>query len=306
MKYSKVAIMMSTYNGELYIKEQLTSIVNQEEVKIKLFIRDDGSFDNTINIVNEYVDKLEIEIIKGSHLGAGKSFMMLMMHVLNLKEEFDYYGFADQDDIWFKDKLKRAILSLNNYEPLLYCSNINDYKDNKVVGKFRDSSFKPYTLKQSIIKCGATGNTFVFNNKMAKLFKETKMPCDELLMYRFHDTWIYSLACVYGKIIYDIEPSVNYRIHNNNVSMKKVGYFEKFILSFSKTKHRKGMRSLQAKELLRNCIMIKDKDKKIIQELGEYRNSIKSRIELIKDKEIREISNENMIVFALKVFMGFF
>ena len=203
MKYPRIAIMMSTYNGELYIEEQLSSIAEQIDVEVKLFIRDDGSTDNTLEIIDRFSDKLDIEIIKASNVGAGKSFMLLMKHVLNNNEKFDYYGFADQDDIWFKDKLIRAIRMLNDDEPLLYCSNINAFKDNNILWPHRNKDFKPITLKGSVIKCGATGNTFVFNNKMAKMFKETKLPSDELLLYRFHDSWIYSLACVYGRIIYD-------------------------------------------------------------------------------------------------------
>lgn len=306
MKNAKIAVLMSTYNGELFIREQLNSIYNQKDVDIKLFVRDDGSVDKTLDIVNEFKNKIDIKIVKGKNIGAGRSFMNLLKEVLNYDERFDYYALADQDDVWIDDKLKIATSMIDCKEPTLYCSNVNYFKDNKIVLNKLNSNYQCPNLKQYIIKCEIPGCTYVFNYEMAKIIGNIEMPSNEYLMYRYHDTWIYSLACLYGKIIYDKQPHINYRIHDTNASMKKVTYFDKFILSFSKSKHRKGMRSLHARQLLEKCTYLKDKDIKILKELGEYRRSIKTRIALINDKEICKISGENRIMFALKVITGFF
>ena len=306
MKHTKIAILMSTYNGESYIKEQLNSISKQEDVDIKLFIRDDGSTDRTLDIVDEFANRIDIKIIKGKNVGAGKSFMILLKEILNSNEKFDYYALADQDDIWMNDKLKTATSMIDNNEPTLYCSNISYLKNSKIYLNNLDSNNECPNLKQFIIKCEIPGCTYVFNYEMARVINRIEMPTDEYLMYRYHDTWIYSLACIYGKVIYDKQSHIYYRVHNSNISMKKVTYFDKLILSFSKKKHRKGMRSLQARQLLEKCKYLNDKDIEILKELGEYRKSIKTRLALINDDEIYRISDENRIVFALKVLTGFF
>lgn len=93
----KVIVLMSTYNGEKYLKEQIDSILNQVKVEVFLMIRDDGSSDNTIAILKEYErQNRNIKIIKGKNIGVGNSFMQLLYN----SAEAEYYAFADQDDVW--------------------------------------------------------------------------------------------------------------------------------------------------------------------------------------------------------------
>ena len=74
-----VAVLMSTYNGEKYIREQLDSIFNQKGVDVRLFVRDDGSTDDTVSIVKEYIKKHPVEIIAdGENVRPGESFMRLV------------------------------------------------------------------------------------------------------------------------------------------------------------------------------------------------------------------------------------
>lgn len=89
---------MSTYNGENYLKEQLDSIFNQKEVEINLFIRDDGSMDNTVDIVKEYMVKYpnKINLIEGNNIGFANSFYYLV----KINPKYEYYALSDQDDIW--------------------------------------------------------------------------------------------------------------------------------------------------------------------------------------------------------------
>ena len=101
-----VSVLMSTYNGEKYIREQIESILNQKKVKVHLLIRDDGSQDSTIEIVKEYANKYpNVSVYAGKNIGIGNSFMELLRNA----PEADYYAFADQDDVWLDGKLERAI-----------------------------------------------------------------------------------------------------------------------------------------------------------------------------------------------------
>lgn len=109
MNTKSVQVVMSTYNGEKYLKEQIDSILSQEGVDVRLYIRDDGSSDRTTDILASYQEHKNVKIEKGNNLGFAKSFLT----ALDECDEADYYAFSDQDDVWEKDKLSTAIQSIN-------------------------------------------------------------------------------------------------------------------------------------------------------------------------------------------------
>ena len=94
-KDTTVLILMSTYNGEAYLRKQLDSILHQDKLKVHLMVRDDGSTDHTCDILAEYGEKY-------------RSFSILAEKALSFPEPVDYYAFSDQDDIWMPNKLKTA------------------------------------------------------------------------------------------------------------------------------------------------------------------------------------------------------
>ena len=108
-----VTVLMSTYNGETYLKEQIDSILAQEGIRVKLLVRDDGSKDSTQQILDDYSKRGLLEWYKGENLKSARSFMNL---VDTVSLDADYYAFSDQDDFWEKDKLSRAIDMLNQFD----------------------------------------------------------------------------------------------------------------------------------------------------------------------------------------------
>ena len=93
----KVAVLMSSYNGEKYIRPQIDSILAQEgNFELSLFVRDDGSTDKTQAILQEYAQKRKLTWYTGNNLGPARSFMDLLKKC----KGFNYYAFADQDDYW--------------------------------------------------------------------------------------------------------------------------------------------------------------------------------------------------------------
>ena len=96
---------MSTYNGQKYIRQQIDSILQQTNVEVNLLVRDDGSKDDTIKILDEYKQEGKLTYYTGPNLGPQLSFLNL----LNNCPKADYYAFADQDDYWEKDKLSTAV-----------------------------------------------------------------------------------------------------------------------------------------------------------------------------------------------------
>ena len=105
MESKKIAVLLSSYNGEQFIKEQIDSVLNQKECKVSLLVRDDGSTDNTIKILENYVNKGNLNYYCGKNLKPAKSFLDLVKH----SPECEFYAFCDQDDVWEEDKLISAI-----------------------------------------------------------------------------------------------------------------------------------------------------------------------------------------------------
>jgi glycosyltransferase involved in cell wall biosynthesis len=210
------AILMGTFNGEKYIDEQISSIRKQDYEHIKIYISDDGSQDNTIKIIKKYQKlwgKDYINYRMGLKLGFAKNFLELLS-AEDIKA--DYYAFADQDDIWQKDKISRAIRYLKKIpsnQPALYCARTKLVDvEGKEIG-FSALYEKTPSFKNAIIQSIASGNTMVMNKAARELLSKTKhaFPVS-------HDWWSYLIISGAGhKIIYDRLPTIEYRQHDNNV-----------------------------------------------------------------------------------------
>lgn len=209
---NKILILLSTYNGERYLPEQIDSILNQYNVDVQILVRDDGSNDNTLSVLNSYANTEKIDIIKGDNIGVIGSFFSLMREAV--KRDFDYFAFCDQDDVWMNDKLKIAvdILSGHQNEPALYMSSFQMVDEN--LHSIPTNIFRPNISVEGAFasNCG-TGCTMVFNKKL--LEKSLVSNCDDVLM---HDYWVY-LVCLLtdGYVYYDETPHIYYRQHGNNV-----------------------------------------------------------------------------------------
>ena len=235
-----VQVLLSTYNGEKYLKEQIDSILAQTGVEVHLLVRDDGSKDGTLEILKQYKD---IEIVEAHNVGATRSFFEL----IKLAGNYDFYAFADQDDVWDADKLSIAIERLSKYErPAIYSGNTRlvDGELNFI----KNETLKPITtLGSALVKNYVTGCTAVFN---AELMKYLKMY--EPMHAPFHDWWV-NLVClsVGGVSIYDYEPHMNYRQHGNNVVSGNDNLWKKWtsrLKKFNKPYHR----DLMAQEIIDN------------------------------------------------------
>ena len=215
----KVAILMSTYNGERYLSEQIDSILSQEGVEVTLYIRDDGSSDGTIGIVKEYAQNYQNIILTiGKNIGVGNSFMQL---VYDCSDDFDYYAFSDQDDIWLKDKLKVAIDSIKQKNmPALYASNqmLVDENGKQISLRYPKDYDMQNPLEAQFQINRISGCTFVFNKELKTVLSEpVRRPTKGLLRKRIHDVWVSNVASLYDGIIYDSNAYIQYRQHENNV-----------------------------------------------------------------------------------------
>lgn len=308
MNNYKVAILMSTYNGEKYLKEQLDSIFAQKDIDLTLYIRDDGSSDKTVPIINEYSVNNNVEVILGNNIGAPASFAALVDYVCNLSEEYDYYAFADQDDIWLTNKIIKAISFMdNNLEPCLYCSNQTLYINGKTYG-LRFNTHIPHGLRSHIIRNEISGCTMVFNKKLMDILNKIKFPEVDVLNYRIHDTWVYLVACIYGMVVYDNDSAILYRIHDNNcIGIKKHTFWDRIKRRYFNKISARNLRSKTAKELMKRCEFKSREDKEIVQSFANYQNSLfdKKKLWNLSDA-ICKRSGESKFALFLKIFFNIF
>ncbi len=297
-----ITVLMSTYNGEPFVLEQINSILAQKDVDLQLIIRDDCSTDNTKTILKKIADNnLNVSFIEGdTNIGACRSFLRL----INMHWNSDYIALADQDDIWDRDKLWKAVEFLKDIsEPALYHSNLRivDSDDNYI----RNAHSKPQTTRKKysfLSEPLITGCTVVYNSKLAKIL-ETACPDS----FSMHDTWIYCVASLFGDVVYDFEPHIDYRQHENNVigTSKKNISIKQIIIQKNKFFSNNRIRSKNAAiiyEVL--CEKLNEEQKNKILEVREYRKSFRNRAMLLFDGDIIPDGLFRKIRFGFRTIMG--
>lgn len=234
----KIQILLSTYNGEAHLREQLDSYLALDGFEnVKVLVRDDGSTDGTLDILREYVEKYGFELIEGENVGLNASMHQL---VQSCDLECDYFSFSDQDDVWLPDKLRRASDMLDSEDdsiPLLYsaCSTITDDslepKGHTLIAK------RPLSFYNSMIQNACIGHTQVCNRELIKLLRMHFSP--DIYV---HDSWTYTVATAFGKALFDPTCVTLYRQHANNVIGYETGRFKNFIKRIKRLKEGKSRR----------------------------------------------------------------
>lgn len=211
-------VLLCTYNGGNHLHQQLDSVLNQSIDNINILASDDGSSDNTLAILKKYKlswTKGYFKILAGPQQGFAENFLSLTSRV-KTNSDSDYFAFCDQDDIWKKDKLKRAIKFLKSKEktPALYCSRtemINELGTS--INQLSPLFKKKPSFANAIVQSIAGGNTMVLNSRALNLIRAAR-----LRKVVSHDWWTYMLVTgAGGSVFYDPEPSLLYRQHANNL-----------------------------------------------------------------------------------------
>lgn len=209
-----IAVVMSTYNGERYVAEQVESILGQEDVEVHLIVRDDGSTDGTVRALRVYQAKGLLELVTGENLGVTGSFLELVR--MAAERGYDYCALSDQDDVWHPDKLSRAVSCLSRHdqaEPLLYCSEYT-YCDQDLNETGRSHLCRiGFRLETMLYENMTSGNTIVINHELARRVAEAGLED----VYT-HDWWLSLVASAIGELVYDDFSSLEYRRLDNNAS----------------------------------------------------------------------------------------
>lgn len=282
MKKNRVAVLMSTYNGEKYLETQIESVMKQKKIDVYLFIRDDGSKDNTINILKKYESNDKVNIFYGDNIGYANSFWNLLTKV----DGFDYYAFCDQDDIWLDNKLYAGILKLKDFDgPALYTSKVISI--NNDLNIISDNTFNNHgklNVFESFQKSVFPGCVFIFNEDAQIILKKYNGFMES------HDWAAYTIISVLGNIVYDDSSYIYYRIHNDNT----IGKNNKFKETVNKVerflKKSKCTRSHFAKDFYNTYnSQIPVKHLKEIHALAFYKESLIDKLILFKSKKFKGI-----------------
>lgn len=232
----QVAILLTTYNGDVYLRPLLESLLSQNYKNIKIYIRDDGSSDNSLEIINNFLSENVVLIEDGlGNLKSASSFLQLLSVA-----QADIYMFCDQDDIWLPEKVLNAVKSIGAYgfsNPLLFHTDliIVDHELNRISNSFNqhEGISLPFGHKFShlIVQNCVVGCTMAITDELVKLSALRDIRPKLIAM---HDWWFALFATCFGKVIYSSHADILYRQHQNNVSgVSKKNFYLKIFLQFS-------------------------------------------------------------------------
>lgn len=208
-------VLLSSYNGERYIAEQIYSILNQKDVDVQLLIRDDGSRDNTKKILDELQASHpdQIDVIYADNVGVTSSFFNLLSAS---DHSADFFAFADQDDVWLENKLAVALSHIqkneNADEPFLYVGNYKPVDDRLSAIEAANEINRKVDYAMTLVENIALGCTMVMNKTLRNEIVRVDEPPALI-----HDWYVYLLAQTIGNVYVDKEATMLYRQHENNV-----------------------------------------------------------------------------------------
>lgn len=277
----RVQILMSTYNGEKYLKQQLDSILAQTYPNIRIFIRDDGSSDGTIDILKSYAERHDnIVYYRGNNIGVIQSFLELLR---NSDDLADYYGFADQDDEWLPEKVAQAVEFLRKKKtdrPLLYCSDTYITDENLNVIKKDEKCPKP-SLGNALVQNICTGCTAVINRSLRDIVNRTRP--ERIVM---HDWWLYLTAELYGEVCYDKGAYIRYRQHGDNRFGAKAGKKEIWKYRIHQLFQKRGELYDQLREVQLNYTDMTQEQRKLLELVLQSQKGFGNRIRLVCNRKI--------------------
>lgn len=304
VKMRKVNVLLSTYNGERYIKHLIESVLAQKDVEVTLSVRDDSSSDRTIDIIKGFHDPRIKLYIGRRNLGPAKSFLSLLRHC----ESADYYAYCDQDDIWYPHKIITAIgeLEKSSIKPALFMSTYDVVdKDLNIIEKRNMDFGNPFRIETTLMYRCPSGCVMVFNDNLRKVLVKTRPK-----NLRMHDFWTLLVALGIHADVYTKDiPLLKYRIHGDNTVGLSQGLIDRIRRFYKSITQKSHERYLQAKSMYECCYdLFDDETNDLLMKIVNYRKGIANRFKLAFDNRFREIGTNRYVntLFIVSVLLGLF
>jgi glycosyltransferase involved in cell wall biosynthesis len=223
-----VAVLLCCYKGKRFIEEQIYSIINQTHKNISLWVSIDGEDDGSEDLIKKATQdwkREQVHILRGPGKGFAANFLSLLC---NKDIEADFYAFSDQDDIWEKEKISRALENLRSVSqsvPAVYATRsllVDEFGQN--LGESKILTKAP-SFENALVQSISSGNTMVINKKSKNLIMKHCSNKDIIS----HDWLVYLVvSSVGGKVIYDPYMGLKYRQHGTNLVGENVTFFSRF------------------------------------------------------------------------------
>ena len=309
----RVLILLSTYNGERFLAEQLDSLYTQEGVDIHVLVRDDRSTDNTVTILEDYQNRYgNMTVLKGENVGAGPSFMLLIKEAAENHKGYDYYAFCDQDDVWFPNKMVLGVNALeesSRERKLFFCSAIKTDVDLHPIVSYRlrqVNSFGANLVANHIMGC-----CMMFNGKLLEDINKINTEAISVPngLIPLHDSWAAAVAyALDAEIIQNRAALMYYRQHGHNVIGSRQGFLS---IQLSRIKrhlknasYTKSNRCIIALQVLGS--EIPEKNRFLMELVASYRENWKSKVRLLLDSRMYEYGIlDNIETFIALLFNKF-
>lgn len=299
-----IAVLMSTFNGHQYLHDQIESILNQDNVDVHLFIRDDGSSDTTHRILRQFnISHENIHCFFGENKGYASSFLELMTMV---PQHFDYYCFADQDDVWKREKLFTAATRLSSIPRTkkVYVSALEYVNDELEHIRIRNYPKAEVTLQSVFTRMRFAGCTMLFP---AEVFQDC-VSC--LATFQDvhaipHDQFVLSVCLAFGgKVVVDHEPHILYRRSSESITAGGGSIMKRFSYEKKRIQSRDQLNKL-AEHLLATHL-VESSQLRYLRWCSTYHESIRGKIYLILSTLT---STKNLILnfeASIKILLGTF
>lgn len=304
--------MMATYKGERWVGEQIDSILGQEGVDVTLRICDDQSPDGTFSICKKYANSFPNVVVtrNETNLGVNDNFMQMLYE--DDAENYDYYAFSDQDDLWMPNKLSAAVDTIEKMivgeEPALYyCDliNVEGSSESRELYRFAECERHPATV---LLRNYINGCVMVFNHALARIvqsYRPTHFP-------RMHDVWLHMAGRFCGTVIADTDHAyMKRRITGNNVvgktTLNPESIGETIKLALLALKPYECVQSETAQLFYSGYgKYLKPEGRHVLEEFLHYRDSLDNRIRYSGSRSYWLPSPEALLRMRVGVLLGFY
>ena len=292
-RHPTVAVLLSTFNGARYLEELLASVVSQECVEVSVLVRDDGSTDETLQILREWAGRRSrFRVIQGDNVGFNRSFFEL----LKAAPPADFYAFADQDDVWLRDKLQRATQSLSALKqdvPALWGSTTLVVNEELTPVPYRKPRATRPSLENALVENIIPGHTAVLNPAAREAVLST-LPLESGTF----DSWTYKVVAAAGTVIRDFRASVLYRQHPAN-AIGHSGRLHRLAAAVARFARRDPVYSSHAEHLLSVGSAWIPGDRQAILRSFLAENGLRSRVFYIRKHGLQRSRQRDRALFTL-------